>query len=142
MEEINNTPQSVFNLSSNDIYLLAEFGRKASFSYLKGHIQQSFFYTEELRGIVDYFLKEDESETLDKLEYKISTIYLKLQKLNSLLEENEGEDEEIYNLLKNKIKKLRNVHVIYVKFYRKFVRKVMSRYGLLFREKEDTTRIT
>lgn len=134
--------KSAYNLSENDIFLLGALGRRASNSYLRGQVQDSYFFTEELRYVVDYFLSQDEADQLDNLENKISKIYSLLKKSQRVLEDYEDDDEKTISFMEEKINKIKDLHSHYVKNYRKMMRKFMSRYGLLFKEKEDYTRIT
>ena len=132
--------KSAYNLSENDIFLLGTYSKRASMNYLRGEVQETFYFTSEMRMIIDYFLNTDEAKELDELEKKIFKVHSLLSKLK--YKYNESEEDEEDKLLKKKIIRLREIHLSYVQQYRKVIRKWMAKYDFLFKQKEDHTRIT
>lgn len=136
------TEKSAYNLSGNDIYLLGAYSQRASSNFLRGEMQESFFYAMEMRHIVDYYLNKKDADALDTLEKRIFKVHKLLYKFKlkaEELDEDEDDDERIWQL---KIKRLKEMHMKLVQKYRLSVRKCLSKHGFLFKAKEDQTRIT
>ena len=131
--------KSAWNLSQHDIFLIGALSRQATSNYLRGNVQEAFFYTEEIRGLIHTDLKNEEDKILDKIEDKVTKYYLLINKYNQKIDslEEEDEDEEIVIKYKKILKKYRDFHIYYIKRYRKSIREVLGKYGYLFSKKED-----
>ena len=127
--------QSAWNLSQADIIQMAALSQRASTQFLKGNIQGSYFTTTELRTLLHTYLNAEEDKNLDLLEKNVArawNLYLKVLKDNDL-------DE--YDDIKFQVLKPRNTHAHFVKKYRRYIRELLGKYGFLFGEKEDSSKM-
>lgn len=130
--------QSAWNLSQHDLFLMGDLWRAATYKFLKGEYQSSFFDTVEIRNLIHTDLDADEDEKLDKIESKVIIVYRLLQSQLALLDNEEDEEEDLRKI-KLKLERLKNQHAYYVTKYRRTIREAMGKYGYLFSKKRDIT---
>ncbi len=119
-EDPDDFDKSAWNLSQNDILLMAELWRKATRESLSGDPEGCFYTTKEIRFLIHTDLKDYEDEKLDELESEIQKLIGEMRKGTANARSDLGEK---------------------LVTYKKYMRELLGKYGYLFSKKDDSSKM-
>jgi hypothetical protein len=127
--------QSAWNLSQHIINLIGELLKTASQKFRKGDIQGCYWDGEEVRILIEDDLDETEKQQLQDYELNISRLYA-MTKIKSNMNKEEYPEE-----IRKQISLAKNTHYKKVKDYRKYLMRLLGKYGYLVSKKENAAKI-